>query len=102
MTTEQDKAYEAFVSDPAQSSFPRVDFFVGGWHAGRLAEAANVDAAHSRGRADERAEIERKLLVMAGQAFVANRDDHAHWFRSLVNVLFKNRDDSKKPGDTSA
>lgn len=64
--------------------------------AGRAVESANADAAHSRGRADERAGIERRLLAMAAHAFIANKDEHAHWFRSLVNVLFKN------PGDPSA
>lgn len=44
----------------------------------------------------EREDIERRLLAMACHAFLAGNDEHAHWFRSLVNALFK------KLGDTSA
>lgn len=55
---------------------------------GRAVESSNADNAHSRGRADEREAIETRLLGMAGHAFIAGQDEKAHWFRSLVNILF--------------
>lgn len=61
--------------------------------AGRLVESDNSNNAHARGLADCRRAIETRLLGMAGHAFVAGQDAKAHWFRSLVNVLFKSHED---------
>lgn len=67
------------------------------WHAGytatQLADAQRVNNAYDRAKADAYAEIERKLQELAGQAFVAGKDDHAHRLRALVNILFR------KPGE---
>lgn len=98
MTTEQEKAYIKWFSDPAVS--PAVcyrDIFRAGWEA--AVNTAMPMPAHEIihiARQNERDATEKKLLAMAGAAFIAGRDDHAHWFRSLVTVLFKN------PGETSA
>lgn len=95
MTTEQDKAYKSWwfgCSSSERNCIGIAGAFDAGWDAARANRRLDVGAIE----AEARAEIERKLLVMAGQAFVAGKDDHAHWFRSLVNVLFK------APGETSA
>lgn len=99
MTTEKDKAYKAWWekwwADPEASNGAR-PLFDAGWDAAFNSCPKTADEIIHTARQNERDEIERKLLAMAGAAFIANKDDHAHWFRSLVNVLFK------KLGDTSA
>lgn len=61
--------------------------------ASQISDSKRSNNAYDRAKTDAYTEIERKLLAMAGQAFVAGKDDHAHRLRSLVNILFR------KPGE---
>lgn len=66
------------------------DAFASGWEAHAAASRTGErEVAEQAARQIERAHIERRLLAMACHAFIAGKDEKAHWFRSLVNVLFK-------------
>lgn len=60
--------------------------------AAQVAHTTGRTTSYALGKAEARNAIETQLLGMAGHAFIAGKDEHAHWFRSLVNVLFKSED----------
>lgn len=89
MTTEQQKAYEAFWSDPAISSLPK-DVFCAGWEAALTNRSIIVDTIRVVARQAERHEMRERFIASAVKAFLAGEYEMARSYREFANEFYGN------------
>lgn len=92
MTTEQQKAFEAWWSDPAPWSFEgnNREIFCAGWNAAMENRFSSPDDLIQwlEGRRHERREVRKTLMRLAGIAYCEGTPDEADLYRRLANLTF--------------
>lgn len=87
MTTEQEKAYEVFLNDPAASA-RTADIYEAGWKAALANRPIVVETLRLVVQQTERQELRQQLMAYAVDAFSNGLDEPARLYRELANELF--------------
>lgn len=87
MTTEQQKAFEAWWSDPAAPNNTRA-IFVAGWEAALTNRSIVVDTIRVVARQAERHEMRERFIASAVKAFLAGEYEMARNYREFANEFY--------------